>query len=597
MSESIFVSSEQYKEIMSVPAEQTRSQTDLSQNGVFEIGLCLAGAVSAGAYTAGVLDFLLEALEAWQQAKADPAQHPPSHSVKLSVMAGASAGSVVAALLACSLHRKFAHGPNSDNPLYHNWVEGVDILNLLGTRDLQDQDSGFPSLLDCSRLDQLAEETLAQTAPGTPYRRDHVADTLRLAFCQANLSGVPYALEMSGDANAPGSHGLDMTAHADHILFALNTHPDGPASPLRPDEYSLSTGAPLQDWREMLQHALGSSAFPGGLRHRLLERHASDYLYRFIPHNGRLIRLRTSCQLTGNYSYLCVDGGTMNNEPVALTHQLLCGPLGHLETPDGIATRAMIMIDPFPESAAYHAPEKTDDLFTTLPKLLGAWKDQCRADSAESMLAGDDHVYSRFLISPNRGAAWQQQYPKLPHLASSSLGAFGGFLHQAYRHHDFMLGRRNCQQFLKQHFTLPASHPLFRQGEQQQARAQQGEGPEEWRILPLLGSVREELPAPQPEWPVNALDQARLAQIRDGVKTRFKALVQADRLPLSGTPRWLSSLLPIPRMLFGWLVYDKVMDTIIAAQRTAGLLGSVQPAPPRQAVSPVQPLGPAKPAA
>jgi predicted patatin/cPLA2 family phospholipase len=34
---------------------------------VFKIGLVLAGAVSAGAYTAGVVDFLFEALEAWEQ--------------------------------------------------------------------------------------------------------------------------------------------------------------------------------------------------------------------------------------------------------------------------------------------------------------------------------------------------------------------------------------------------------------------------------------------------------------------------------------------------------------------------------------------------
>jgi hypothetical protein len=33
--------------------------------GTFEIGLVLAGAVSAGAYTAGVLDFLYEALDYW----------------------------------------------------------------------------------------------------------------------------------------------------------------------------------------------------------------------------------------------------------------------------------------------------------------------------------------------------------------------------------------------------------------------------------------------------------------------------------------------------------------------------------------------------
>ena len=35
----------------------------------FEIGLVMAGAVSAGAYTAGVMDYLLEVLETWQKEK------------------------------------------------------------------------------------------------------------------------------------------------------------------------------------------------------------------------------------------------------------------------------------------------------------------------------------------------------------------------------------------------------------------------------------------------------------------------------------------------------------------------------------------------
>ena len=34
---------------------------------VFGIGLALAGAISAGAYTAGVIDFLMQALQAWEE--------------------------------------------------------------------------------------------------------------------------------------------------------------------------------------------------------------------------------------------------------------------------------------------------------------------------------------------------------------------------------------------------------------------------------------------------------------------------------------------------------------------------------------------------
>ena len=33
----------------------------------FEIGLVMAGAVSAGAYTAGVVDFLIRALDQWYE--------------------------------------------------------------------------------------------------------------------------------------------------------------------------------------------------------------------------------------------------------------------------------------------------------------------------------------------------------------------------------------------------------------------------------------------------------------------------------------------------------------------------------------------------
>lgn len=38
-------------------------------NHPFKIGLCMAGAVSAGTYTAGAIDYLIEALDEWQRRK------------------------------------------------------------------------------------------------------------------------------------------------------------------------------------------------------------------------------------------------------------------------------------------------------------------------------------------------------------------------------------------------------------------------------------------------------------------------------------------------------------------------------------------------
>ena len=40
-----------------------------SDGNAFEIGLVMAGAISAGAYTAGVIDFLIQALDEYEKAK------------------------------------------------------------------------------------------------------------------------------------------------------------------------------------------------------------------------------------------------------------------------------------------------------------------------------------------------------------------------------------------------------------------------------------------------------------------------------------------------------------------------------------------------
>src|ERR1700756_2958589 len=93
----------------------------------FYLGLNMPGTVSAGAYTAGVIDFLIEAMDAWyaerdrqtQQFGSDYEKWTiPPHQLELSVMAGASGGGITAALTAAALNGEFAHVHNqraSDN--------------------------------------------------------------------------------------------------------------------------------------------------------------------------------------------------------------------------------------------------------------------------------------------------------------------------------------------------------------------------------------------------------------------------------------------------------------------------------------------------
>jgi predicted acylesterase/phospholipase RssA len=61
----------------------------------YEIALVMAGAISAGAYTAGVVDYLLEALMHYQKVRKQFAEDHPGkslHNVQIRVISGASAG-------------------------------------------------------------------------------------------------------------------------------------------------------------------------------------------------------------------------------------------------------------------------------------------------------------------------------------------------------------------------------------------------------------------------------------------------------------------------------------------------------------------------
>ncbi len=49
----------------------------MTSDRTFELGLVMAGAISAGAYTAGVLDFLFEALDAYNEEKQKPGWDGP----------------------------------------------------------------------------------------------------------------------------------------------------------------------------------------------------------------------------------------------------------------------------------------------------------------------------------------------------------------------------------------------------------------------------------------------------------------------------------------------------------------------------------------
>lgn len=252
--------------------------------GTFELALVLGGTLSAGCYTAGVLDFLVEALDAWQGAKDAGDAEAPTHTVTLKVVAGTSGGGVCGAILARAASRTFPHvHPDTPaavavgNPLYHTWVNMLDIAGMTETGDL---DAGpLASVLNGKPIDDAARFLVGWNGGGR-INRGWVADDLPLIMTNTNLNGVPYAVAFDGPAQQSF---VDL---GDHIRFRVSTDPTAAAPPAgRPDELVVVDGADgpgTASWATLAEFAKATGAFPGGFPPRALTRPTEHYRYRVV---------------------------------------------------------------------------------------------------------------------------------------------------------------------------------------------------------------------------------------------------------------------------------------------------------------------------
>ncbi|MEW6220330.1 MAG: patatin [Thermodesulfobacteriota bacterium] len=543
----------------------------------FDLALTMAGAISAGAYTAGVIDFLIQALDAWEARKAAGDPVAPRHAVRLRAVSGASAGAIAAAILGACLRHDFPHrrlgdpGDGSDNPLYDSWVNMIDIRHLLETRDLGDQARPV-SVLDSTRLLEIARKAM-DYGQGVPAKaRPYLVDPLRFIFTITNLRGVPFQLDLGGTGY---SHPMMM--HGDTMRFALAGLGGGAAPALRAEEYALRypDNGPKWGgtWETFATAALASGAFPVGLAPRELGRRTSDYarLPVVVPGGpgepARVLHIRPAWSARVNpdpgsgYRCVNVDGGTIDNEPLELARVELAGgdPLARNERDGRKADRAVIMIDPFvgPEK---HGPSTMAEtwLLSALVATFTALKNQARFRPQDVALASEDTIYSRFLIAPVRQDRVTADSGSS--LACGSLGGFGGFLHPLYRQHDFFLGRRNCQRFLAQHLTLPAENPLFRQwtAEQKEKLGIPGQGPAgpgalHLPVIPLMPDLnpRHEPRAEErePDWPRGVVVPLGL---QGPIETRLDALFGA----LAHERLWDQKVRGF-FFLLGWRLYAK----------------------------------------
>jgi hypothetical protein len=567
--------------------------------GTFKISINMAGAISAGAYTAGVLDFLTEALDAWYAAKR-AGQDVPIHDISIEAFSGASAGGMCAAISAVLLQNDFQHisdttQTNTTNRLYESWVNWIDITELLKTDDLK---KGQPvvSLLDCKIIEKIAQDALV-LGPALPQQRRYVSSNLTLFLSLTNLRGVPYSL----NGVAPGS--LEETAffYADRIRFEILS--GGETRPPSPAANVIKVINPAADWSLLKAAAMATGAFPVFLAPRMLLRHKGNYTpplwesRQSVAKNAPPpISPTFPPDLAEPFDTLNVDGGVTNNDPYNYSHDYLASlhPVCHgeqLEQEPSKVDRAVLSISPFPSIEPYAVKYDTranSSVLRALPRLFSALISQSRffGESLSRLMSGT--TFSHFVVAPsddelvkNIEASTKQEHKMPSALQCATLGAFGGFFERGFRAHDYALGRRNCQKFLRDHFVLPVDNIVMKEALDKLAPDARRRILNEFKrpapatlkgkIVPSAEAQMAWLPiiplcSPEVATPIEAIPRVRMSrrkldQVMDLILQRFRAVmgVISPTIPSFA----LRAFLWPGRWVIPWLARKPLRDKLI----------------------------------
>lgn len=501
---------------MTSPADSQHKQPP------FYLGLCMAGAISAGAYTAGVVDYLIEALDRWEQARQTGDPKVPTHRVLIDLMTGASAGGMTAAITSAALFDQTdpvnsMHGGYRDfagnNKLYEAWVRltADEMLpELLKTTDIATH--GAASVLNSDFIDTIAREMLQVV---TPTQRNYVSPDLEICLSLSSLTGIPAVIKF-GNAQPAQHHRPGQAVdgeyitynHRDygHFVFNSTYHNDGriPVSFQNPDDEGLPI---LRDC------AMATGAFPLGLRWRAVRR-MGKYL-----NDSRLINSNVDRPLHGIrsdkvFATVNVDGGMLNNEPFEIAQKLFSADFRNRNLQRGETTGASIlMIEPFPsvEDSVQITPAPEIRLRTIIGEIYSTMRTQLLFKSSDLEDGTDGRVFSRFLMAPARTFPGRGKVIGSKAIACGSLDGFGGFLTKDFRAHDFQLGRRNCQQFLRRHFVMPCptinpiigagyAHPAALAAYKEEIITKDANGqPVSTWVLPIVPDIELEMMAGKPD--------------------------------------------------------------------------------------------------
>ena len=461
----------------------------MADDKTFHLGIAMAGAISAGTYTAGVMDYLFEVLGKWEEMKNDPelSHLVPRHNVVIEALGGSSAGGMTACITALAVQRHLqpiaAYSPDQkvsydevvsadelakrkrENRLYNSWVnltaddmipqllETDDITRVLGTDRKQ-----FISALNSKFIKHIASDTLTVKDRDKPLEfPPYVSGNLRAFATLTNLDGFKRGIPFSG----AGGSGFFMYDHRDVALFSFDHQETVPFDGCIDVEFLEKKNTDI-----FVNAGMATGAFPIGLAYRTFSRPR-----KYIENNILLRKLNGDHPVVldeddiehDQYRATFIDGGTIDNEPFDLTRYLLETRVAAADkefksSSFSTFNSTVLMIDPFPSEdrtkILYEAGSSPFSVLAAASKLFSNMREQSmfKAEDIKKAISGSD--CSRFLIAPRRRVRNRKPIDGSMAIACGSLGGFGGFLDKDFRKHDFYLGRINCKSLLQKHFVI-----------------------------------------------------------------------------------------------------------------------------------------------
>ncbi len=423
------------------------------------LGLVLAGAVTAGAFTAGVIDYLVNTLDRWHKAHRERPDEVPVPNVIIDVMTGASAGGITAAVATLGLtidklkpvSTTTGRTEAKDNVLFDTWVNfgkerGESIVDdLFSMDDLKDGE--IHSLLNTDFINRLMQKLIETTtdhlAENPVTLPPYVNQQLEVLMTLSNLRGIPIDLYFTQN-KAKVAH--TMRYHKAYAHFEVNDN-------VLPNKLPLNLANPEQ-LKLFLDVARASGAFPIGLKSvpfkGIPKSYIAENIKQLFGNNDNLEPL-----VDDAYNFLATDGGMTNNEPIAEALKILKKKGDNYK---------LILIDPFPgrvgEPTDQNYNVEKDNIFQVIPQLYSTLRNQVLFKEKDIMELFDQGSHKN-MVWPTRYGPDREMLPNA--IACGALSGFAGFMSREFRYHDYMLGQKNAQNFLRYYFNSP--HNLEQYGE------------------------------------------------------------------------------------------------------------------------------------